>query len=287
MSRCDTASAQRHTFYCAVLEQLNAAGVEYLVGGAFAMAEVTGIAARTKDLDLFLRRRDCPRALEILRRAGYETEEPFPHWLAKVHRGADVIDIIFNSGNGESPLDDSWFVHGLPAEIWGVPVKLCAVEEMIWTKAFVMERERYDGADIAHLLRVSAERLDWRRLLQRFGDHWPVLLSHLILFQYIYPGEAHRLPRAIVSELVAQIATGSGQAPTDPRLCRGGLMSRAQYAVDFLDWGYVDARLPPNGHIEAEDLRIWNDAAPDRRRLKVITAPIGSCAQRSGHGRSG
>jgi hypothetical protein len=59
------------------------------------------------------------------------------------------------------------------------------VEETIWSKAFVMERERYDGADIAHLLRASAERLDWHRLLERFDAHWPVLLSHLILFGFI------------------------------------------------------------------------------------------------------
>ena len=27
------------------------------------------------------------------------------------------------------------------------------MEESLWQKAFIMERERYDGADVAHLLR--------------------------------------------------------------------------------------------------------------------------------------
>jgi len=50
-----------------------------------------------------------------------------------------------------------------------------------------MERERYDGADIAHILRARAADLDWERLLERFAGHWHVLLSHLILFEYL-PG---------------------------------------------------------------------------------------------------
>ena len=43
-------------------------------------------------------------------------------------------------------------------ELLGVPVKHCAPEEMIWMKAYIMERERFDGADIAHILRCCAAR---------------------------------------------------------------------------------------------------------------------------------
>jgi hypothetical protein len=64
-----------------------------------------------------------------------------------------------------------------PAIVMGQPVRLCPAEETIWSKAFVMERERYDGADIAHLLRARAEMLDWRRLTRRFGRHWRVLFG--------------------------------------------------------------------------------------------------------------
>ena len=47
-----------------------------------------------------------------------------------------------------------------------MPVKLAPAEEMIWSKAFIMERERYDGADVAHLLHACARRMDWQRLLR-------------------------------------------------------------------------------------------------------------------------
>jgi hypothetical protein len=42
---------------------------------------------------------------------------------------------------------------------------------MIWSKAFIMERERFDGADVMHLIHENANRLDWNRLLERFGQH--------------------------------------------------------------------------------------------------------------------
>jgi hypothetical protein len=33
-----------------------------------------------------------------------------------------------------------------------------------------MERERFDGADVAHIILAYGDRLDWRRLLERFGS---------------------------------------------------------------------------------------------------------------------
>ena len=87
---------------------------------------------------------------------GFEVELVFPHWLGKARAGDDVIDVIFSSGNGVATVDDLWLAHGVEADVLGVPTRLCPPEEMIWSKAFIMERERYDGADVAHLLRAGA-----------------------------------------------------------------------------------------------------------------------------------
>lgn len=138
----------------AALAALNDAGVQYLVGGAYALQMELGVILReVKDLDLFLRPRDVEAALAALRRAGYETDLTFPHWLAKAWAGDDFIDVIFCSGNGIVTVDDDWFRYARRVELLGMPVLLCPSEEGIWARAFVMERERYDGADVAHLLR--------------------------------------------------------------------------------------------------------------------------------------
>ena len=41
-------------------------------------------------------------------------------------------------------VDDEWFQNAETIEMFGRSVHLCAAEEMIWSKAFIMERERLD-----------------------------------------------------------------------------------------------------------------------------------------------
>lgn len=243
-------------FYQRTLVILNEARIRYLIGGAFALEQYTGIARQTKDLDLFLKQDDCPAALRALQRAGYETEVRFPHWLAKAHRGDEFVDLIYASGNGACPVDDEWFLHAAPGEIIGMPVWLSPPEEMLWSKAYVMERDRYDGADVAHLLRACGPALDWRRLLRRFGDHWRVLLSHLVLFGFIYPGERGKVPAWVMRELLRRLAEEVKTPAVDERTCQGTFLSWCQYLADVEQEGYRDARHPPRGPLTREDTQL-------------------------------
>ena len=158
-----------NAFYRRTLHVLSDAQVPFLVGGSHALLNYTGIARPTKDFDLFLRRSNIDAALGALGEAGYDTEITFRHWLAKARDGNDVVDLVFNSGNGICSVDDEWFAHAIEADVLGMPVKIAPVEELLWQKTFVMERERYDGADVAHIIRSCAETLDWDRIVRRFG----------------------------------------------------------------------------------------------------------------------
>ncbi len=154
------ASAQdTNDFYRRTLHVLSDAAVPFLVGGSHAFLEYTGIVRNTKDFDLFLRRSDVERAMEALRGAGYRTELTFPHWLAKAWRDDDFVDLVFSSGNGMCVVDDGWFEHAVETQVLGMPVKIVPCEELLWQKCFVMERERFDGADVMHILRARAPML--------------------------------------------------------------------------------------------------------------------------------
>jgi hypothetical protein len=253
-------------FYRRALQALVDADVQFLVGGAFAHACFTGIRRSTKDLDLFIRRGDYERVSQLMERQGWRTEMTFPHWLAKVYAGEDFIDLIFNSGNGVTPVDDRWFQHNARAKVLGVPVLVANIEDNMLSKSFIMERERYDGADIAHLLQANAERLNWAGLLERFGPHWRVLLVHLTLFGYIYPGERHRVPRWVMEELMRRLAAEVKQPPSlDPHICAGTLLSREQYLHDVEKLGYVDGRLTPVSTMTPTDVAQWTEAIPARQ----------------------
>lgn len=228
--------------YRRALEMLNRSGVPYLVGGTYAFHYYAGIARTTKDFDIFARPRDLHRVLEVLNRCGFKTEVASSHWLAKAFNGDRFIDVIYNSGNGIVEVDDEWFAHAVDEEVLGVPVRLCPAEEMVWSKSFIMERERYDGADVAHLLRHCSGLLDWDRLVRRFGANWRVLLGHLVLFGFIYPGERALVPSGIVRELVNRLVAELDVPTRDSKVCQGTLLSRAQYLVDVDEWGYEEDR---------------------------------------------
>lgn len=248
---------ETNAFYRRTLHVLSDARVPFMVGGSHAILNYTGIVRETKDFDLFLKQSDLGAAMTALRDSGYRTEVAFPHWLAKATHGADVVDLVFSSGNGVCRVDDGWFDHAFEADVLGMPVKIAPVEELLWQKSFVMERERYDGADVAHILRSRAESLDWNRILERFGEHWRLLLSHLVLFGLFYPSERHRVPAKVVSDLTARLAAETEAPPSQDRICRGTLTSRAQYMLDIGRYGYSDARVAPRGNMSAEEVTYW------------------------------
>jgi hypothetical protein len=256
-STLDHPGPDTNAFYRRTLHVLSDARVPFLVGGSHALLNYTGIVRETKDFDLFVRQSDVEPALDALRQAGYHTEITFPHWLAKAQHGADVVDLVFSSGNGVCRVDDDWFAYALEADVLGMPVRIAPVEELLWQKAYVMERERYDGADVAHILRTCAEQLDWDRVLRRFDSHWQLLLSHLVLFGFIYPSERHRIPTRVMTELMTRLDQEQKSAPSEDKVCRGTLTSRAQYLLDIGRYGYEDARLIPRGSMSAEDAVYW------------------------------
>jgi Uncharacterised nucleotidyltransferase len=246
-------------FYRHTMGEMQRARLPFLVGGAYALAYYTGIFRHTKDLDLFVRPADSDRALAVLAKAGYRTEKTFPHWLGKAFFADDFIDIISSSGNGCCPVDDEWFARSKPGQVLGEQVVLCPAEKMIWQKAFVMERERFDGADIMHLIRARAHELDWEHLLRRFDTNWRVLLSHLVIFGFVYPAERTKVPRNVLERLTDRLAEEREDAPDG--ICRGTLLSRSQYLSDTERWGYADARLEPEGPMSRQDITRWTAAA--------------------------
>ena len=266
-------------FYRDALALMVKSEIPFVVGGAFALQRYTGLARDTKDIDIFVRPEDIEPTLAMFERAGYSTELPYPHWLAKAHCGELFIDVIFSSGNGLAVVDDEWFNHAPDAEVMGLPVKLSPVEEIIWSKAFIMERERFDGADVAHLLHATAQSLDWHRLLRRFDGHWQVLFTHLVLFGYIYPTERHLIPNWVLTQLTEKFQ--AGVSPASARICRGTYLSRAQYLPDITDWGYLDARLVPAGPMTAEHADIWTTAAIEDDNVTISIASDGDVERES------
>jgi hypothetical protein len=246
------------------MQLLRDSNIDFLVGGAYALAHHTGIDRDTKDFDLFLRPDEVTPALAIWRKAGYAADYTFAHWLAKVQSGRVYVDIIFRSGNGLGGVDAAWFQHAQNATIFGLPVKVIAPEEMIWQKAYIMERERFDGADVAHLLSACATALDWNRLMKRFGPDWRVLWSHLILFGFIFPSKRKLIPWKLMQGFWAKALREQGEGIVGEPVCNGTLLSRIQYQPDLGE--FLDVRKNRRSEMSELELRRWVEAGSELAR---------------------
>lgn len=226
------------------LQILNDLDVPYMVGAAFARHSYTGIWRTTKDLDVFIKAADLRKIMDAFEEAGYETEVTSPHWLAKARQGDNFIDLIFGTGHGHLSVDDSWFQNRQPTSILGVPTYLIPVEEMIASAMFIASRHRFDGADVVHLIRTRQGEVNWQRLLDLLGDNWELLLWHLILFDFVYPGHIGYLPKELMVQLFGRVRARwtDPEGVENPRSFRGRVIDPFSFTVDVEDWGYEDKR---------------------------------------------
>ncbi len=232
--------------YKRALHALNAAGVPYVVAGAYAIYEHTGIYRETKDLDLFCEPDHVIDAMRALKTAGFRTRLEQPHWLAKaLDQSSDkFVDVIYGMGNGLQQIDHDWYRHSRPAILAATPVRVAPPEELLWHRLFISERHRQDMADIAHLIVSVGRSMDWTRIMQRTGDHWPLLLAQLTMFFYLYPECSHGVPGWVYEDLLRRADAERVRPRSDEKVTRGPLVSRFSFAIDVNEWGYRDLREP-------------------------------------------
>jgi hypothetical protein len=219
-----------------VLTILEEKKIPLAVSGTYALQMHTGICRATKDLDIFLRAEEASIALACLVKRGYECEVRDPVWLAKVFRDRYFVDLITGMSNAVITVDASWIKHSHPASVLGVDTRLLAPEEILVSKLFVTRRERFDGADIAHIIYATRGKLDWNRILQHVGEHWEILLWALLLFRYVYPSQSNFVPVNLWQDLIARLSEAVSH-PDPKQTFRGSLIDDRMFAIDLKEWG--------------------------------------------------
>jgi len=234
-------SPEEQEVHANALRILNLSRVKYVVAGAAAVGFYTGLWRNTKDLDLFLVPSDVTAALTALAANGYTVETPAPHWLAHAYCGSFYVDLIHGFGGWRASVDEQWYDRGQPTTVLGQPVRMAPVEDLIWIKAYVGHRERFDGADVLHLLNARHETIDWMHLLHRFEPCWQLLLFYIHLYRFVYPSNRSDIPQWLVHELINRWQTQRHEPVENPKECRGTLIDRYSFLID-IQQGYHDAR---------------------------------------------
>ena len=246
----------------AALMALNTHRVPYVIEGAFAIYYYCGMWRNTKDLDIFVEEKNVGQALAALNQFGFETSIEEPRWLSKAVRNECFVDIIHGSGNRLAKIDSLWISRGRKARILGLPALIASPEDTISFKAFIQERHRYDGADILHIIEGLGGKLEWEYLIERFGDHWPLLLAIVTNFFYVYPSHRDYVPRWVYEALINKLQTSLYDNQPLLPVCQGTLISTFSYVAD-LERGYQDAREVYGSDFGASRMKRETNAPPE------------------------
>ena len=162
------------------IDALERGGIPYLVAGGVA-STLLGRARATDDVDVFVRREDADEALELLGRAGFETERTNPQWIFKAEKDGTPIDLVFWLKGG-IVVDDEMLARATERELGGRRVNVIPPEDLFVIKAISFdEQSNRHWYDALGLLAVGP--LDWSYLVARARHGARRVLSLLIFAQ--------------------------------------------------------------------------------------------------------
>ena len=73
-------------------------------------------------------------------------------WIFRSTFGEDIVDVIWGMANHRTEVDTAWIQRGPVVDFEGRPLRLIPVEELIWSKLYVLQKDRCDWPDILNLI---------------------------------------------------------------------------------------------------------------------------------------
>jgi hypothetical protein len=200
----------------------------------------------TKDLDLYTTQSNTPALKALLAENGFEDYfEVLPYdrrWIYRAHRGNIIIDVIWAMANQRAQVDETW-LQGPEVDVAGEKLRLLAPEDSLWSKLYIIQKDRSDWTDCLNMLYGVGPRMDWSKLIRNVGSDLPLLAGLVSVFSWLAPDRARALPLWIWEDLRLRMP--------EEHLDDNALRQR----VDFIDsrpWFYPLLRDPedPNGATE-------------------------------------
>ena len=192
---------EQWSVYKSVIRGAREADVPFALGGALALGTYTGKFRNTKDIDLYILKRDRARMVQVMSGLGltdyYETLPYDRDWIYRGYKDGVIVDAIWEMANHHAEVDERWIKAGPTVEIDGEVMHVLPPEELIWSKLYVLQRDRCDWPDVLNLIHAAGPAIDWRHLIQRVGNDRPLLKGVLSVFSWICPRQARALPSSL------------------------------------------------------------------------------------------
>jgi hypothetical protein len=187
--------------YLDAIRVIRKTGSRFVLGGAFGLAGYTGRWRNTKDLDFFVLPSDKDKVIDAITKAGFEDYHPKlcydRGWIYRATRDDVLVDIIWQTPNRRSEVDEQWFQRGRALTMRDEQLSVLPAEELLAIKLYVLQRDRCDWPDLLNLLYCTCGELDWPHVLNRLGPERPLLGGLLQVFNWVAPDKARLIPKDV------------------------------------------------------------------------------------------
>ena len=177
--------------------------IPYALGGALAMGAYTDRWRPCKDIDMYVLPADKDRMMRVFSDCGltdYYDQVPYDRrWIFRGYQAETncIVDAIWAMANMRAHVDEGWLTRGREFRTEGITFRVLPPEELIWSKLYVMQRERCDWPDVLNIMYSTAPTLDWHLLLSRVEDDMPLLKGVLSIFAWMCPSCADYIPDGV------------------------------------------------------------------------------------------
>lgn len=231
--------SEQWSIYRGVMTEASRRDIPFAVGGGLAAMTYAGLWRNTKDIDLYILPRDRERMVQLLFDMGlqdyYEKLAYDRSWIFRSYQADTIVDLMWGMANQRAWVDEGW-LRGPEVEADGVRFRLLPPEEALWSKLYVLQRDRCDWPDSFNLLHGLGSQLDWKRLFHLLGSDARLLAGLLCAYAWLSPDGARQLPNWIWTELA--ISQPEEESTTALTRRRAGLLdSRPWFAQSFSDDG--------------------------------------------------
>jgi hypothetical protein len=190
-------SAESWRLYQQIIGAAQGQGIGFAIGGGLALGVYTGTWRDTKDIDLYVRPKDRDLLVQIAVDAGlrdyYECQPYDRKWIHRSYGYDTIVDVIWSMANQRAVVEQDW-LSGPKATIDGLEVQFLPPEYLLWSKLYVLQRDRCDWPDAMNLLHAVGPDLDWSRLLAKVEQDSELLGGLLATFRWLNPVRAAALP---------------------------------------------------------------------------------------------
>ena len=207
--------------YRRVMEEARSAGVRFAFGGAFATGVYTGDLRNTKDFDFYILPQQRDAMIQATRRAGlhdyYDTLPYDRAWIYRASTDGIIVDAIWAMANLRTEVEERWISAGPEVKLRGESIRAIPIEDLIWSKLYVIQRERCDWGDVLNLIDAQTGTIAWDQLIDRMGEDAPLLAGVLAIYAWLAPERVALIPERVWTRLGVSPLSSEGAEGSRPR----------------------------------------------------------------------